>query len=206
MDALATIALSFVLSFIFGMERQLSKKPVGFAPYVLVTVLSTTLALLAVQFFPAYAGVMLSGIITSIGFLGAGALIKYRERVFGFTSAATIWAMAAFGVLIGAYPDLLVIGATYALIWLTVIIDHLAELKGLGRHMHTVVIEVKGMGSHADIKEIMKKYRESHEETVEMNFDRGVVEYRFTVPMSADIDKLAMELSKLKNIRKIVVE
>ena len=63
---------------------------------------------------------LLGGVITGIGFLGAGALIRANDRVFGFTTAALVWAMAALGVAAGAGLYLLVF-VNYAVVWAVVI-------------------------------------------------------------------------------------
>lgn len=205
MEIMQTLILSFVLAFFVGMERQLGKKPVGFAPYVFVTVLSTAITAVTVSVFQTNQVAVISGIITGIGFLGAGALIRYHEKVFGFTTAAAVWAMAVFGIVV-AIAELQVIALAYAIIWATLIIDKIIEMRGLGRHMKTVSVEAKGIGSHSDIKEIIAEYRDTKEEGVEMNFDRGLVEYKFTVPKFVKIEEMVEELSKLKDMRKITVE
>lgn len=205
MDPVHAILLSFVLAFLIGMERQLSKKPVGFAPYVFVTVTSTAITVTAISVFTANQAMVISGIITGVGFLGAGALIRYHEKVFGFTTASAIWMMAGLGVVV-AIADVLVIALVYGLIWATLVTDKVIEGRGLGRHMRTVSVEAKGVGSHTDIKEIIGKYKDSRAETVEMNFDRGVVEYKFLIPEVAKIDSMVEEISKLKDIRRIQVD
>ncbi|MEW6528895.1 MAG: MgtC/SapB family protein [Candidatus Micrarchaeota archaeon] len=205
MDTAYVIVLSFVLACVVGMERQLSKKPVGFAPYVFVTVLSTALTRIIIDIFPESTHVI-SGIITGIGFLGAGALIKYREQVFGFTTAAIIWAMAAFGIIIG-FARLEIIGIVYGIIWAILVIDKMLETYGLGRHVKAVIIEARGLAHSLDIKKVIKKYNDSgEEESIEINFGKGIVEYKFLVPKSTDLDQMTNELSLLKGIRKIHFE
>ncbi len=201
MEIIITLGISFALSLLVGMERQLSKKPVGFAPYVLVTVMSTALTVMAQTSFASASSAIVSGIMTGIGFLGAGALIKSHEKVFGFTTASAVWAMAAFGIIV-AVADPLVIAFAYAVVWATIGIDRIIEKRGLGRHTRTVTIEARGRASHEGIKSIISRYRESKEEGMEMNFDRDIVEYTFVVPGSAG-DKMVEKLSKLKGIRKI---
>ncbi len=204
METAYAIALSFILACLVGMERQLNKKPVGFAPYVFVTVLSTTLTRVVTDIFPDSVSAI-SGIITGIGFLGAGALIKYREHVFGFTTAATIWAMAAFGIMI-SIAKLETIGFVYGIIWAVLVIDKTLEVRGLGRHTKTVIIEAKGLGSHLDIKETIGKYRDTIEEGIEINLNRGIIEYKFLIPKFVDHEQMVKEISSLKGIRRIQLE
>jgi uncharacterized membrane protein YhiD involved in acid resistance len=78
-----------------------------------------------------------------IGFLGAGALIKTSSGgVFGFTTAALIWAMAAFGITI-ASEEYALAGLFYAIIWLVLIIDRVLEFFSVGSHARTLVVSIK---------------------------------------------------------------
>src|SRR2546428_123884 len=65
---------------------------------------AATLAILAITIEQDNPLPLLGGVITGIGFLGAGALIRANDRVFGFTTAAPVWAMAALGVPAGPGP------------------------------------------------------------------------------------------------------
>ena len=80
--------LAFVLALLFGFNRQKAHKPTGFVTYIFVAIGSCALSMAAILIsenpLP-----LLAAIVTGIGFLGAGALIKTSDKVFGFTSAAS---------------------------------------------------------------------------------------------------------------------
>jgi putative Mg2+ transporter-C (MgtC) family protein len=60
--------------------------------------------------------------VTGIGFLGAGCIIQQRERVKGLTTAATIWVVAAIGIVAGAgFPILAFIASAMVLVTLVVL-------------------------------------------------------------------------------------
>ncbi len=96
-----------------GLERSASGRAAGFRTYALVCISSTML--MVVNAFPAiwygHSGVapqgtidptrVVQGLMTGIGFLGAGVIFKDGVNVRGLTTAASIWAVAAIGVLIG---------------------------------------------------------------------------------------------------------
>src|SRR5262245_2915512 len=92
-----------------GIERYVRGRPAGIRTYILVCVSFTTIALLSETFFRG-AGDSLrgdparraAGGLTSIGFLGAGVIIRNRSDVFGLTTAASIWTMAVIGLALGA--------------------------------------------------------------------------------------------------------
>jgi putative Mg2+ transporter-C (MgtC) family protein len=97
---------------LIGLERSYHGRPAGFRTHALVC-LSTSLLMLVTVFetrwFPALSQGRVSidptrmaqGIMTGIGFLGAGAIIKDGLSVRGLTTAASIWITAAIGILIG---------------------------------------------------------------------------------------------------------
>jgi putative Mg2+ transporter-C (MgtC) family protein len=93
-----------------GLERTFHGRAAGFRTYALVC-MGSTMAMLIAVFPNASLGVVantpgdvtriVQGILTGIGFLGAGVIVKYGFTVRGLTTAASIWATAMIGVLIG---------------------------------------------------------------------------------------------------------
>lgn len=100
------ILLSGVLGGIVGYERENTKKPAGLRTLMLVAVGSTAFTIVSVQLASGhdYADItrIAAGVVSGIGFLGAGAIIRERGTVEGITTAAAIWATAALGLLVGA--------------------------------------------------------------------------------------------------------
>jgi putative Mg2+ transporter-C (MgtC) family protein len=109
-----------------GMERSYSGRAAGFRTHALVSV-STALLMLVTVYEHAWVNQftagrlvidptrMAQGIMTGIGFLGAGAIIKSGLTIHGLTTAASIWITAAIGILVGIgfyFPALLAAGIT----------------------------------------------------------------------------------------------
>src|SRR3990172_6125755 len=113
LEIVLRFSITFILSLVFGLERQTAHNPVGFGTFNFVAVGSCALGITAVLINSADPFGLLSAIVTGIGFLGAGALIKSNDRVFGFTTAASIWILAIFGLTIGI-GDYLLGGVLYA--------------------------------------------------------------------------------------------
>jgi putative Mg2+ transporter-C (MgtC) family protein len=97
---------------LIGLERSHRGRPAGFRTHALVCLASSLLMLVTVyetHWFPAIANArvildptrMAQGIMTGIGFVGAGAIIKEGFTVRGLTTAASIWVTAAIGILTG---------------------------------------------------------------------------------------------------------
>lgn len=143
--------ITFILSFLFGIERQYSHKPIGFGTYTFVAVGSCSLAVVAISLGLEHSIPLLSAIVTGIGFLGAGALIKTSDKIFGLTSAASIWAFAIFGLTIGIgeYTIGLML---YLLVWIVVISDRFLERYGIGSYQKKVTIQTNKI---INIKEVI---------------------------------------------------
>lgn len=103
---LPLLLAAFVSGAIVGLERQHRRSPIGVRTCTLVCAGATTYMasghlILEVASAPGDPTRIASQIITGIGFLGAGAIIRGSGAVSGLTSAATIWFLGAVGVLIG---------------------------------------------------------------------------------------------------------
>src|SRR5205809_5385420 len=149
-EAVVRLVIVFLLAFGIGLERQLRRKPVGFGTFVFVSTGACALAILSVELEGQNPLPLLGGVSTGIGFLGAGALLRSNDRVFGFTTAAWVWAMAALGVAAGAGLYLLVI-VNYAVVWAVVLTDRFLEGKGFGSHAKLVHLTIANPVSAQDL-------------------------------------------------------
>jgi len=103
LELVARLILGFVLSGIVGLEREVSLKPAGLRTHILVGLGSTLLTILSLDAFPGSdTSRVAAAIVVGIGFLGAGTIIKTKEKVIGLTTAATLWIVASIGVATGA--------------------------------------------------------------------------------------------------------
>ncbi len=121
-DILAML-LSTVLGTVVGWERQMGRKPAGLRTHTLVCLGSTMFVLLAphamrtfsmTQFDPTR---IIHGVVTGVGFLGAGSIMRQEGYVHGLTTAASIWMVAAVGVAVGVHAYVLaIVGTVLALV------------------------------------------------------------------------------------------
>jgi putative Mg2+ transporter-C (MgtC) family protein len=100
--------LSIILAAVFGaavgLERELSGKAAGLRTNILICLGAATFTILS-RYMAADQDSLTriaSGIVTGIGFLGAGAIIQDRGGIHGMTTAATIWVVASIGMACGA--------------------------------------------------------------------------------------------------------
>lgn len=119
MEAALRISVAFVLPLLIGLERFLSRKPLDFRPYVIISVAACGLSLASLELVQLTSDQQLqidptrvfAGVMTGIGFLGAGAMFREEQFVKGAGSAAAIWAAGAIGIVCGI-----------GLLWLAVLI------------------------------------------------------------------------------------
>ena len=117
-DILLRFALALGTSALVGFEREKTKHPAGLRTHMLVCVGSTLITLASIQVFPEDPARIASGIITGIGFLGAGTIFRDRNNVRGLTTAASLWAVAGVGLAIGAGAYFMALIATIAILFI----------------------------------------------------------------------------------------
>ena len=100
--------MAFILGSIIGIEREKKGGSAGLRTHILVCMGSTLIMLTALYIHDMYQGKtsidpgrIAVGVVTGIGFLGAGTIIRSREGVKGLTTAASIWISAAIGLAVG---------------------------------------------------------------------------------------------------------
>ncbi|MBS0507278.1 MAG: MgtC/SapB family protein [Proteobacteria bacterium] len=107
LSTLASLLLAFVLGALIGFERQLRQRTAGLRTNTLVAVGAAVFVDLAVRFHGLYGGSpsplqVIAYVVSGIGFLGAGAIMKEGANVSGLNTAATLWGSAAVGCCAGA--------------------------------------------------------------------------------------------------------
>ena len=100
--------LSLILSGIIGFEREHMNRPAGLRTHILVCIGATLIQITSMDFCIRYKGIynidplrMSAQVISGIGFLGAGTIIKEGVNIKGLTTAASIWAVACIGITVG---------------------------------------------------------------------------------------------------------
>lgn len=122
-DEYAHLFVALVLGMAVGWERSLEGKPAGYRTHALVAIGAAGLILaartaLGTSAIASEAIVhVVAGVITGIGFLGAGAILQGERTVKGLTTAATIWIVAAIGVVCG-FGQIILAVLMAALAWI----------------------------------------------------------------------------------------
>ena len=104
LEMVLRILLAMALGAIVGFQRGKAEKPAGMRDLILISAGSALFTVVSIYGFGADPARVAAGIVTGIGFLGAGAIIRRGEGgvVRGLTTAATIWMTAGIGLAAGA--------------------------------------------------------------------------------------------------------
>ena len=116
LELIGRLLLAVFLGFLIGLERELAGQPAGERTHALASLGAATFALISVTAFPGSDPARVAaGVVTGLGFLGAGMILKERgKEVHGLTTAAGIWAVGGIGLAIGA--GLYLLGVTSAVL------------------------------------------------------------------------------------------
>ena len=128
-ELVGRVVLAAVLGYLIGLERELTGQPAGERTHALVCLGAAAFSLISSSAFPGGdAARVAAGVVTGLGFLGAGMILKRGgEGVQGLTTAAGIWAVGAIGLAVGAGMYLLGI-TTAALVGLILASDRALKL------------------------------------------------------------------------------
>jgi len=103
------LVLAMVLGGLVGLEREITNRPAGFRTHTLVCMGSTLVMVTSMHLFRLYHDIVNldparlgAQVISGIGFLGAGTILKDKTRVRGLTTAASLWVVACIGLAVGA--------------------------------------------------------------------------------------------------------
>lgn len=108
-ETVMRLLLAVVLGGMIGLERESSKRPAGFRTHILVCVGSALIMIVSINVFfetkglvNADPGRIAAQVVSGIGFLGAGTILKEGPTIRGLTTAASLWVVSGIGLAVGA--------------------------------------------------------------------------------------------------------
>ncbi len=182
------LSITFFLATIFGLERQKSHKMVGFGTFIFVSLGACALGTIAVSEFMQNSVSLLAAIVTGIGFLGAGALIKGTDRVAGFTTAASIWVFAIFGLSVGV-GQYLIAGLLYILIWVVIVLDLRLEARGVGSYQRKISLSTNRLITEKEIHNYLLTYTKKNK-LISVNVNKETHELHLTYLVDGSSEKM----------------
>jgi putative Mg2+ transporter-C (MgtC) family protein len=207
---LLRLLLAVLAGGLIGFERNYHGRPAGFRTHTLVCVASSVLMLVTVYEWVLSANApidptrMAQGIMTGIGFLGAGVIIKEGLSVRGLTTAASIWITAAIGILIGVGFYFTAVAATAVTLGVLVLFRW---IEAITPALHYGRLHVRFSRQNVLAQEDLLKIIDTHgisqaNLTYQLGEQGKTFEYRMTIRTheQANYKKLAETLIRMENI------
>jgi putative Mg2+ transporter-C (MgtC) family protein len=216
---LARLLLASLLGGVIGLEREIHGRPAGFRTHLLVSLGSCLFCITSVEFyriFGNFSGTIPTGVdpgriaaqvVTGIGFLGAGAIIRERASIRGLTTAACLWVAAALGIACA-------IGLFYLAISVTIIaLISLLLLKQVEKRLRRdtyLVVKVWGDDSNDFILRVCQALTACGIDHIDAKFDKSVEQHHMFIEVqirrarggsAADIVESVSRLDGVKRVR-----
>ncbi|NQY73581.1 MAG: MgtC/SapB family protein [Candidatus Margulisbacteria bacterium] len=158
-DFFLRCGLSIILGGCIGFEREARKKPAGFKTHVLIctgATIFTFISLNLTQFGDP--GRIAAQIVSGIGFIGAGTIFTARHAIQGLTTAATIWVVAAIGMLIGSGHIIPALSATFLITSFMIFSKSTSRTGGKKREAYTLSIKLNHVKALERIETLIHRF------------------------------------------------
>lgn len=219
LEIIIRLILASILGALLGLERESSNRPAGFRTHVLVTLGSALIMLVSKDGF-IFDGVrtgdparLAAQVISGIGFLGAGTIMKTGDSIKGLTTAASLWVSAGLGLAIGAGYYLGGIVAGFIALLTLLNLGHFQERLNKSKYK---TIEIRALNSPGIIGRIgiaLGKHQISIKDIKiysddEKNEESEILEIRFTlkIPNYLDLPSLYNEIYNLEGVEALEYE
>jgi putative Mg2+ transporter-C (MgtC) family protein len=209
LDVFIRILIAAVLGGAIGLEREIREHTAGFRTHILVAVgaaaftLASSYGLEGTSFDP---NRISAQIVTGIGFLGAGAIIRYGVSVRGLTTAASLWTVASVGLLTaqGFYWAAVI---TTAIVLVSLYLLRLVEdrvLYPLAGHPVGVRVQFRCSG-YGPLTQLMATLQEVHVAVKEMavvadDNQSNTIHLLLKLPRRLEPDKLFALIAELEDV------
>jgi len=215
LDVFIRILVAAVLGGAVGIEREIREHTAGFRTHILVALgaaaftLASSYGLQGTGFDP---NRISAQVVTGIGFLGAGAIIRYGVSVRGLTTAASLWAVAAVGLLTaqGYFSAALI---TTAMVVISLYVLRLIEEKLLypriGREIG-VQVHFRDPG-FTPLAQLFGVLQQAHVIVKEMAVEQGenatdTIHLYLKLPRNLDATKLTALIIELREVRTVRID
>jgi len=213
LEVIMKLLISLFLGGLIGIEREWRKHPAGLRTHILVSVGATAFMFLGYYSFDNGGGSggfvdptrIAAGVVTGIGFLGAGAIMKEGVNVRGLTTAASIWVSAAVGLCVGASLFITATVLTLTVLFTLLFFSRMElEIGTKGRSGSLQVAGEAFMGLPKKVGKILKEERISIN-SVGLNRagNKVFIRYQLELPPRMDSSDLLNALSREKAVEKV---
>jgi putative Mg2+ transporter-C (MgtC) family protein len=215
LDVFIRILIAAALGGLIGIEREIREHTAGFRTHILVSVGAAAFTIASsygLQGTGLDTNRISAQIVTGIGFLGAGAIIRYGASVRGLTTAASLWTVAAVGLLAAQgfwQAALITTGVVIFSLYLLRFVED-KFLYPLAGHPIEVQVQFRTSG-YTPFAQLMAALQEVHVVIKEMSVvpgesDSNIIHLSLRLPRRQEPAKLLALLSELDDVRKVTLD
>lgn len=148
-EYLLRLVVAVIVGGLIGIEREYKGKPAGMRTNILMCLGSALIMILSIEIAreagpTADPGRIAAQVVTGVGFLGAGTIIRSRVSIAGLTTAATVWFVAALGLVIGSGRYVVAGAATVLMIITLTALSGVEHRISVVRQLHVLRLRVQG--------------------------------------------------------------
>jgi len=167
-DSFMGILFAASLGSLIGLERELHGQPAGLRTHMILAVGAAVAAIISISYsqflsnpeLPSDPGRIVAQVVSGVGFLGAGAIMKAGVTVKGLTTASSLWTTAIIGIACGSKYYELACFTTLVVLLILSLISYLENLMMTTYKTHTVKVTLSDRpGIVNEIKETLSIYK-----------------------------------------------
>ncbi|GMQ58751.1 MgtC/SapB family protein [Vallitalea sediminicola] len=236
-EVIIRIVIAILVGGLIGYERQITNRPAGFRTHILVCVGAAVVSIIQIESvertialiqekpelanaLKADIGRMGAQVITGVGFLGAGTIIREKGLVKGLTTAASIWVVACIGLAIGLGMYVITAASTIG-VFVSLVILKKVEDKFIDK-VATISLDIEYIGDKDFMKGIQKYFNMKNIKVRKIKFlseEEGLDEaaatsegkitrhsiYSIDLPQYVKSTKIVQDLCMKKNIKQVKI-
>jgi putative Mg2+ transporter-C (MgtC) family protein len=186
-EIILRLGLAALLGMIVGFEREKQNQPAGLRTHTILAIgscLAMTISInIAMQFQPLVPNGdparLAAQVVSGIGFLGAGAILRYGTSVKGLTTATSLWTIAIVGLAVGAGHYFSGIATTVMLLIILVLLN-LLEKKWI-RAYDTISITVTSINNSQLMEDLLAMFKRLKKKVLSVSMEKDLAKNQSTV-------------------------
>ena len=207
------LVIAAVLSGLVGFEREIHGRAAGFRTHILVCVGAALITMVSMYIAEIYQGTaqtdparIAAQIVTGVGFLGAGTILRFRASVKGLTTAASLWTVAGIGLALGCGFYVGAMGTT-AIVLVVLLFFGRMERKISKKDWYKTLFVQAGVGFEAltEIKKILSDYKAEIKDTeVARAEGEKILNLEMDLKLLTDRndDQIISDIMRIKGVKK----
>lgn len=212
-EMLIRLLLGSLLGAVIGFERERQNQPAGLRTHTILAVGATLAMILsiniALQFRPGIPagdpGRLAAQVVSGIGFLGAGAILRFGNNIRGLTTATSLWSLAIVGLTVGAGHYAAAIATTVILLFVLTLLDEIE--KRFIKTYNTISVVLTIDDRPGLLEEVRSAVNQQNTSIIQTSISRDFQTEQATFSLvvktlaEAPVDEMVSDLSSLKGIK-----